>query len=105
MNWMDKLSRTDDCVTIKRCNFSRLFFADDLVLLTSSHPGLQNALKDIAAVMTLLKKKIRTTNIEVLHLSRNPVQCYLQIGVVSLKQIEKVKYRGVKLTRVGKQDE
>ena len=32
MNWMDKLSRTDECVTIGRCKISRLVFADDLVL-------------------------------------------------------------------------
>ena len=36
MNWMDKLSRIDECVTIGRCKISRLLFADDLVLLASS---------------------------------------------------------------------
>ena len=32
---MDKLSQTDECVTIERRKISRLFFADDLVLLAS----------------------------------------------------------------------
>ena len=35
MNWMDKLSRTDECVTIGRCKFSRVLFTDNLVLLAT----------------------------------------------------------------------
>ena len=33
MNWIDKFSRTNECVTIGRRKISRLLFADDLVLL------------------------------------------------------------------------
>ena len=48
MIWIDKLSRTDECVTIARCKISRLLFADDLVLLASSESGMQHALNGIA---------------------------------------------------------
>ena len=41
LNWINKLSRTDECVTIGRCKISRLLFVDDLVLLASSESGLQ----------------------------------------------------------------
>ena len=41
MNWTDKLSRIDECVTIGRCKINQLLFADDLVLAASSESGLQ----------------------------------------------------------------
>ena len=40
MNWMDKLSRTNECITIGRCKIRLLLFEDDLVLLASSESGL-----------------------------------------------------------------
>ena len=49
--------------------------------------------------------KISTSKTEVLHLSRNPVQCSLQVGSVSLKQMEKFKHLGVAFTSEGRQDE
>ena len=48
--------------------------------------------------------KISTSKTEVLHLLRNPVQCSLQVGGVSLKQVEKFKYLGGALTSDGRQD-
>ena len=39
MNWMYKLSRTDECVTIGRCKISWLLFVHDLVLLAFSESG------------------------------------------------------------------
>ena len=105
-NWMDKLSRTDDCVTIRRCKISRLLFADDLVLMATSESGLQHALNDFAAACDITGTKISTSKTEVLHLLRIPVQCSLQVGSVSLKQVvEKFKYLGVELTSDGRQDE
>ena len=49
--------------------------------------------------------KISTTKIEVLHLSRNPDQCVLQVNGATLKQVEKFKYLGVVSTSDGRQDE
>ena len=94
MNRMDKLSRTDECVTIVRYKISRLRFADDLVLLASSESGLQHALNGFAAASDIAGMKISTSKTEVLYLSRNPVQSFLQVGGVSLKQVEKFKYLG-----------
>ena len=79
------------------------FFADDLVLLVSSESGFQNALNGFAAACDIAGIKISKT--EVLHLSRNPVQCFVQVGGVSLKQVWKFKYRGVSFTSDGRQDE
>ena len=82
MNWMSKLSQTDECVTIGRCKISRLLFADDLVLLALSESGLQHALNGFAAACDIAGMKISASKNEVLHLSRNPVQCSLQVGAV-----------------------
>ena len=49
--------------------------------------------------------KISTTKTKLLHLLRNPVQCSLQVGGVSLKQVEKFKYLGVACSSEEGQDE
>ena len=49
--------------------------------------------------------KINTAKTEVLHLSRNPDQCVLQVNGATLKQVEKFKYLGVAFTSDGRQDE
>ena len=41
----------------------------------------------------------------VLYTSRNPAQCSLQVGGLSLKQVKKFKYVGVAFTSDGRQDE
>ena len=82
MNWMDKLSRTDECITIGRCKISRLLFTDGLFLLASSESGLRRALNGFTAACDITGMKISTSKTEVLHPSRNPVQCSLQVGRV-----------------------
>ena len=49
--------------------------------------------------------KISTSKTEVLHISRNLVSCSLQVGGISLKQVEKFKYLGIAFTSDGRQDE
>ena len=49
--------------------------------------------------------KISTAKTDVLHLSRNPDQCVLQVNGATLKQVEKYKYLGVAFTSDGRQDE
>ena len=105
MYWMNKLSQSDVCVTTGRSKISRLLFADDLVLLASSESGLQFALNGFAAACNIAGMKISTSKNEVLHLSKNPVQCSLQVGGVLLKQVEKFKYLGVAFTSDERQDE
>ena len=68
---MDKLSQTDECVTIGRCKISRLLFADDLVLLASSESGRQHALNDFVAACDIAGIKFSISKTEVLQLSEN----------------------------------
>ena len=49
--------------------------------------------------------KISMVKTEVLHLSRNPDQCILQVNEATLKQVEKFKYLGIAFTSDGRQDE
>ena len=105
MNWIDRRSQASECVKIGSFKTNRLLFADDLVLLADSESGLQRALDGFAAACDYAGMKISTAKTEVLHLSRNPVQCSLQVGGVKLKQVEKFKYLGVAFTSDGKQDE
>ena len=105
MNWMDKLSQTDECVTIGRCKISRLLFADDLVLLASSEFGLQQALNGFASACDITEMIIITSKSEVIHLLRNLVQCSQQVRGVSMKQVEKFKYLVIAFTSDGRRDE
>ena len=105
MNWIDKHSRTDECITIGSCKISRLLFADDLVLLADTESGLQRALSGFEAACNIAGMKISTTKTEILHLSRNPNQCSLHSSGVPLKQVERFKYLGVSFTSNGRQDE
>ena len=105
MNWIDKCSQANECATIGNCKISRLLFADDLVLLSSTESGLQRALNSVADACNTAGIKISTTKNEVLHLSRNPDQCVLQVNGATLKQVEKFKYLGVAFMSDGRQDE
>ena len=105
MNWIDKCSQADVCATIGNCKISRLLFADDLVLLSSAESGLQRALNSFSDACNTAGMTISTAKTEVLHLSRNPDQCVLQVNGATLKQVEKFKYLGVAFTSDGRQDE
>ena len=89
MNWIDKYSQADECATIGNCKISRLLFADDLVLLSSTESGLQRALNSFADACNTAGMKISTAKTEVFHFSRNPDQCVLQVNAATVKQIEK----------------
>ena len=91
MNWIDKCSQADECASIKNCKISRLLFADELVLLSYTEYGLQRALNSFADARDTAEMKISTAKTEVLHLSRNPDQCVLQVSGARLKQVEKFK--------------
>ena len=105
MNWIDKYSQADECATIGNCKISRLMFADDLVLLSSTESGLQHTLNSFADECNTDGMKISTAKTDVLHLSRNPDQCVLHVNGATLKQVEKFKYLGVAFTSDGRQDE
>ena len=61
-------------------------------LLASFEADLQHALNGFAAASDISGMKISTSKTEVLHFSRNPVRCSLQLCGISLKQVEKFKY-------------
>ena len=85
MNCTDKLRQTDERVTIGGCKISLLLFEYDLVLLASFEFGLQHALNGFASARDIAGMKISTSKTEILHLSRNSVQCSLQVGGMSLQ--------------------
>ena len=74
-------------------------------MLSSIESGLQRALNCFADACNTAGMKISTAKTEVLHLSRNPDQCVLQVNGATLKQVEKFKYLGVAVTSDGRQDE
>ena len=60
MNWIDKCSQANECATIINCKISRLLFADNLVLLSSTESGLQRALNSFADACNTAGMKIST---------------------------------------------
>ena len=79
MFWTDKCSQVDECAAMGNCKISRLLFADDLILLYSTESGLQSELNSFADVCKAAGIKICTAKTEILHRSRNPDQCVLQV--------------------------
>ena len=77
---MDKCSQADECATIGNCKISRVLFADDLVLLSSTESGLQQALNSFADARCTAGMKLSTAKTEVLHLSKNPDQSVIQVS-------------------------
>ena len=86
------------------CTVQRLLFADDLVLLDYTQNGLQQALDRFSNACSAGGMKISSTKTETISLSRQPKQCFLQIGGVPLKQSEKFKYLNVSFTSDGTQN-
>ena len=105
MEWIDKCSQANECASIGNCKISRLLFADDLVLLSTTESGLLRTLNGFVDVRDTTGMKISTAKTEVLHLSRKPDQCVLLVSGATLKQVEKFKYLGVTLMSDGTQDE
>ena len=105
MNWIDKCSQADECATIGKCKISRLLFADDLVLLSSTKSDLQRALNSFADACDTGAMKISTTKTDVLQETfKEPDQCVLQVNGATLKHVEKFEYLGVAFTSDGRQD-
>ena len=57
-------SQADECAMIGNCKISRLLFADDLVLLSSTESGLQRALNSFADACDTAGMKISTAKTE-----------------------------------------
>ena len=105
--YLDRIvKKSESCggVMISGCTVQRLLFADDLVLLDSTRKGLQQALDRFSDACSEAELKIGATKTETTCLSRQPKQCFLQIGRVPLKQSEKFKYLCVSFTSDGRQN-
>ena len=102
---IDKCSQADECAATGNCKISRLLFADDLVLPSSTESGLQGAVNSFADACDTAGMKISMAKSEMLHLSRNPGQCVLQVNGATLKEVRRFKYLGVTFTSDGKHDE
>ena len=78
---------------IENCEISRLLFADDLVLLSSTESGLQRARNSFADACDTSGMKISTAKTE------------LQVNGATLKDVEKFKYLEGAITSDGRQYE
>ena len=87
---------------IGNCKIGHLLLADDLVLLSSAE---SNPSYSFAVACHIAGMKLRKAKTEVLHLSRNPVQCALEVNGVTLKQLEKFRYPGAVFMSEVRQDE
>jgi len=81
---------------------NRLLLVDDLLLLASSHQGLQHALHPFSDACDQARMEIKTKKTEVLCQSRYPNQCVLQASGNILQQVEKFKYFRVEFIRDGR---
>ena len=92
-------------MSVPRLEIAKLVVCYSVVLLSSIESGLQGALNSFADACNTAGMKISTAKTLVLHLSRNPDQCVLQVNGSTLKQVEKFKYLGIAFTSDGRQGE
>ena len=102
MDRIERRSRGPQCVKIGDVEVSRLLFADDLVLLTSSQEDLQRALDRFAAECEVDGMRVSTSKTEVMVWAREPVDCTLHVSGVQLRQVEEFKYLGVLFSSDGR---
>ena len=82
MDTIDGDNSSNSCVTFGECNVRRLLFADDLAMLSSNKSDLQNALDRFSDACLDAEMKYSTAKIEIVCLSRHPVQCSFQIDTI-----------------------
>ena len=74
---------------------SRLLFADDLVLLSSTISSSQVTLNSFADACNTTGMKMSTAKAEEFHVSKNPDKCVLQMNEATLKHVQKFNYLAV----------
>jgi len=84
MNWIDKQRVCYDW-KLQDQSFVDRKWSGFAFCLSFTESGLSGALNDFAATCDNAGLKIGTTKTEILHLSRNPDQCSLQVSEASLK--------------------
>lgn len=105
--FMDRImrrSRGPEGIAIGDVFVSSLQFADDLWMAASSAQDLQSSLDRVAAECEAAGMRISTSKTETLVLSRQPVDCNIQVSGSQIRQVEEFKYLGVLFASDGKQD-
>ncbi len=100
MDRISRRSRGEESVRFGDLRIASLLFADDVVLLASSHCDLQHALGWFAAECEVVGMKVSTSKSEAMVLCRKKLDCSLWVGSELLLQAEEFKYLGVLLTRI-----
>ena len=105
--FMDRISRRSsggEGIRLGELKVESLLFADDLVLMAPSVQELQLSLDRFAAECTAAGMRISISKSEAMVLSREPMDCAVQVGNETLPQVKEFKYLGVLFTseRKGK---
>ncbi len=98
MDRISRRSRGEESVRFGDLRIASLLFADDVVLLASSHCDLQHALGQFAAECVVGGMKVSASKSEAMVLCRKKVDCSLWVGSELLPQTEEFKYLGVLFT-------
>ncbi len=85
---MDRISRKES-VQFGDLRIVSLLFADDVVLLASSHCDLQHAVGQFAAECEVVGMKVSTSKSEAMVLCQKKVDCSLWVGSELLPQVER----------------
>ena len=105
--FMDRISRLswgEKGVWFGDLRIASLLFADDVVLLASSHRDLQHELGRFAAECEAVGMRVSTSKSEAMVLCRKPVDCPLRVGGELLPQVWEFKYHGVLFTSEGRME-
>ena len=84
MDKIDRDSSSSSGVTFVECNVQRLFFADDLTLLSSNKSDLQYALGRFSVALLDAGMKISMAKAKIMCMSRHSVQYSFQTNGVTL---------------------
>ncbi len=93
--FMDRISsrsRGEESVLYGDLRIASLLFADDVVLLASSHCDLQHSLGRFAAECEVVGMKVSTSKFEAMVLCWKKLDCSLWVGGELLPQAEEFKY-------------
>ncbi|MDG2555420.1 reverse transcriptase domain-containing protein [Vibrio parahaemolyticus] len=105
--FMDRISRRsqgEEGVWYGDLRIASPLFADDVVLLASSHCDLQHALECFAAECEAVGMRVSTSKSEVMILCWKVVYCLLWVGRELLPQVREFKYLGVLFTSEGRME-
>ncbi|WP_411913715.1 RNA-directed DNA polymerase [Vibrio sp. Y159] len=101
---ISRRSRGEEGVRFGDLRIASLLFADDVVLLASSHRDLQHALGRFAAECEAAAMRVSTSKSEAMVLSRKRVDCPLQVRGEVLPQVEEFKYLGILFMSEGRME-